>query len=302
MGRCGTGISSNDTYADVYDSFFDLYNDKISIKEITERLIIENQETINEPDDASNFWFALAKAQWECGQLNDEVFDKVKSIIENSEDINAWKNLEATESDIKKRQIVLNKFLETISQPKDKPRKVQKKIIYQPDFSTGDCLTFKYPNGNYGGAIVIGETSDNKFAMNEIILTTLNQANEPNIKDFKKSKIILTIENSRYNHSTKQTESWVSNIYYMYFSKQTSSQKDENVLLNKVGSIQIPNVRAKYFFKRFNDLEIAGSGLNFYIPENFQFLQNHLEQKETQKVVVKDFINDGFLSKLKFWK
>ncbi|MGI8600065.1 MAG: hypothetical protein ACR2KB_12500 [Chitinophagaceae bacterium] len=61
MGTWGTGISSNDTYADVYDEFFELFDDGLSVKEITERLIGFNQETINEPDSSNDFWFALAK-------------------------------------------------------------------------------------------------------------------------------------------------------------------------------------------------------------------------------------------------
>ena len=32
MGTWGTGISSNDTFADIYDEFFDLYNDGLSVK------------------------------------------------------------------------------------------------------------------------------------------------------------------------------------------------------------------------------------------------------------------------------
>ena len=37
MGTWGRGISSNDTYADIYDEFFELYDDGLSVKEITER-------------------------------------------------------------------------------------------------------------------------------------------------------------------------------------------------------------------------------------------------------------------------
>jgi len=34
MGAWGIAISSNDTYADIYGEFFDLYNDGLDIAEI----------------------------------------------------------------------------------------------------------------------------------------------------------------------------------------------------------------------------------------------------------------------------
>lgn len=71
MGAWGTAISSNDTYADIYGEFFDLYNDGLDVTEISKKLIADNQETINDKDDCNNFWFALAKAQWECKQLDE---------------------------------------------------------------------------------------------------------------------------------------------------------------------------------------------------------------------------------------
>jgi hypothetical protein len=51
MGAWGTAISSNDTYADIFDEFFELYNDGLEVVEISKRLIQNNQETINDPDD-----------------------------------------------------------------------------------------------------------------------------------------------------------------------------------------------------------------------------------------------------------
>jgi len=74
MGAWGTAISSNDTYADIYGEFFDFYNDGLDVAEISQKLIAANQETINDKDDCNNFWFALAKAQWECKQLDKDIF------------------------------------------------------------------------------------------------------------------------------------------------------------------------------------------------------------------------------------
>jgi len=82
MGAWGTAISSNDTYADIYSEFFELYNDGLDVEEISKKLIADNQETIDDTDDSNNFWFALAKAQWECKQLDNDIFARVKNVID----------------------------------------------------------------------------------------------------------------------------------------------------------------------------------------------------------------------------
>lgn len=160
MGTWGTGISSNDTYADAYDEFFELYDEGLSVKETTERLIASNQEIINEPDNSNDFWFALAKAQWECKELDPNIFDKVRTIIETHADLEVWRRQDADEKSIAKRKVVLDKFLAQlqIERPKAKSRK--KKVIRQPVFEKGDCLAFKLANGNYGGAVVLEAIKD----------------------------------------------------------------------------------------------------------------------------------------------
>jgi hypothetical protein len=142
MGAWGTAISSNDTYADIYGTFFDLYNEGLSVDEISIKLIDDNQETINDPDDSNNFWFALAKAQWECKQLDKELLDRVKNIIETGADLEVWRHLDADEKDIKKRKVILDKFLTELQTARPKAKARKKKIIRQPVFEKGDCLTF----------------------------------------------------------------------------------------------------------------------------------------------------------------
>lgn len=54
MGAWGTAISSNDTYADIYGDFFDLYNDGFEVAEISKKLIADNQEIITDADNSDN--------------------------------------------------------------------------------------------------------------------------------------------------------------------------------------------------------------------------------------------------------
>lgn len=191
MGAWGTAISSNDTYADIYGEFFDLYNDGLDVTEISKKLIADNQETINDKDDCNNFWFALAKAQWECKKLDKDIYDRVKKVIETGADLEVWRQLDADEKDIKKRKAVLDKFLSDlqIERPKAKSRK--KKIIRQPIFEKGDCLTFKLENGNYGGAVILEAIKGSEYGHNLIVTTRINQLNKPTKKDFENAEVLV---------------------------------------------------------------------------------------------------------------
>jgi hypothetical protein len=191
MGAWGTAISSNDTYSDIYDSFFTLYNDGFNVIEISKKLIADNQETINDTDDGNNFWFALAKAQWECKELDKELLERIKQIIETGSDLEVWKNLEASERDIKKRKIVLEKFYSTLQSEKNKAKARKKKILLQPFFEKGDCLTYKLENENYGGAVVLESIKDTELGINLIAITRINQKSKPTLSDFKTAEVLV---------------------------------------------------------------------------------------------------------------
>jgi hypothetical protein len=158
MGTWGTAIQSNDTSLEVYWLFFDLFNKGHEVKEISERLINENQETIAGEDDCSNFWLALAKAQWETGQLDPVVLSIVEDIIVNGKDLAAWERLDADKKSLASRKQKLEKFLAQIQSENKKPKKRKKppKQIFQK----GECLAIKIKRNHsdltyYTGAIVL---------------------------------------------------------------------------------------------------------------------------------------------------
>jgi hypothetical protein len=191
MGHWGTSIKSNDTYADIYADFFDLYNDGKTVGEITISLKSKYADVIKDKDDRNNFWFSLARAQWECKALDSQVFTKVKSIIESGDDLRLWKELGSDDKQVRLRAKVLEKFIAELSVEKAVPKKRKKKITRQPVFEKGDCLTFQLSNGNYGGAIVLEAIKDSEFGLNLIASTRINQTKKPTIEEFKNSKILI---------------------------------------------------------------------------------------------------------------
>lgn len=230
MGTWGNGIKDNDTSSDIYDDFFELYNEGKYPDEISKQLLSENQELIEDPDDCNNFWFALALAQWETKSLDPEVFKKVKDIIDSEVDLKVWKELEADASDIKKRKVILLKFLEKLQsdRKKPKPREKIKSVIGTGIFPKGTCFTFKLENGNYGGAIVLEIEEDHKYGAHNYIATCrLNQSTKPTTKDFENTEVL--IKNFFKNDKPRPEIIW-------YNSEGFAKSKDQ---FEVIGSIQI---------------------------------------------------------------
>lgn len=186
MGTWGTAIKSNDTSAEIYADFFDLYNEGKEPPEIKEKLISEN------PNGTNDFWFTLALTLWETKSLSNDVLEKVSEIIESGSDLKVWKELDASVSDIKKRKIVLENFLVKLKSNKTKPKARKKVIKKEPIFEKGSCLTFKLDNGNYGGAIVLESDFETGFGYNLIVSTKINKKSKPVFSDFIKCDVLLT--------------------------------------------------------------------------------------------------------------
>ncbi|WP_101451028.1 hypothetical protein [Aquimarina sp. MAR_2010_214] len=185
MGTWGTAIKSNDTSADIYADFFDLYNDGKEPNEIKKKLISDN------PNGTNDFWFTLALALWETKSLSNDILEKVREIIKSESDLKVWKELDASESDIKKRKIVLEKFLTKLESEKAKPKARKRISKKEPIFKKGSCLIFKLDNGNYGGGIVLESDFETGFGYNLIVSTRINQASSPTVSDFKKCNVLV---------------------------------------------------------------------------------------------------------------
>lgn len=219
MGAWGTGINSNDTYADIYEQFIDLYNEGLAVPEITKRFINENQETINLPEDATNFWFALANVQWECKALDNDILSKVDHIIKTGEDLRVWKELDASSLDLKAREKVLIKFLAKLQTEKEKPRKRKRKVLRDSIFQKGDCLTFRLDNDNFGGAFVLTSEKQTEYGMNLIAITTINQKDKPIIDDFKKASVLFIKE--QFGLKGYQDREMISWCYAQFYKRKT---------------------------------------------------------------------------------
>lgn len=276
MGTWGTAIKSNDTSADIYADFFDLYNNGKEPNEIKNKLISDN------PNGTNDFWFTLALALWETKSLTNEILEKIRKIIESESDLKAWKELDASESDIKKRKIVLEKFLVKLESEKTKSKARKRITKKEPIFKKGSCLTFKLNNGNYGGGIVLESDFDTGFGYNLIVTTRINQENKPTVSDFKKSNVLVA------NFGDWKDEPKVTWYLPKLFKKEFSE------LFENVGDIPVelnytPN----------------GSEISASFSAGWQHIFEPVNQQlEYEKIngVTKSFSIDKLIKRKKWWK
>lgn len=276
MGTWGTAIASNDTYADIYSEFCDLYNEGIDVPEITAKLMTAYSEVVNDPDDANNFWFAIAKAQWDYKQADAEILRKVREIIENDSDLEVWRNLGAGEKDVAKRKEVLDKFLAILQSEKPKAKARKKVKTTAPYFEKGECIAFKLKNGNYGGAVVLEAVQESHIGMNLIVTTRINQQDKPTVKDFENAEVIVL------NHAAWEDLPAI---------KWTYPLDKNNPGIEKIGRIDIPKEYKSY--SKF----LTGSFSCVEQAER-QFESEKSKAKSSVTITVKSLIkNKGW----KFW-
>ncbi|RWU10639.1 hypothetical protein [Pedobacter chitinilyticus] len=191
MGNWGTGVKDNDVFADIYSEFFDQYNSGARPEYISKKIIETHWEILEIEHEKNSLWFALGQALWETKSLDTEILKKIESVINTGEELAIWLELGASEIDIKKRRIALEKFLQKLKsdRPKAKPRKRIRLRV--PIFAAGDCLCFKMSNGNYGGAVVLAADYNPETAYNLVATTRINQLTKPTLKDFENSEVLI---------------------------------------------------------------------------------------------------------------
>ena len=159
MGTWNTKINGNDTFQDIYQNFFDLYNQGQNPADISKQIQDDFAEMFNDYDDKNNSLFGLALAQWETKSLDPTVYKQVKEIIETDKDLEVWKGLGADNKTLEKRKKEIDKFLTQISTEREKPkRRVRPKFEFEminlvnaiaPDNLKKLDVNEEYTNKNY---------------------------------------------------------------------------------------------------------------------------------------------------------
>ncbi len=157
MGYSGMGITQSDEYLDTYEKFMEEYDEGKLLSDIKADILEDYLDEFDENDGVlHNVYFAIGKAEWMCGGISDEIYEKISNIIKLDENITFYRELGASESDLKLRKKYLEKFLTSLSKPRGKVKKrkisAEKYIKVEkpklPDFYCGDVFAYEV-NGKY---------------------------------------------------------------------------------------------------------------------------------------------------------
>lgn len=122
MGTWSHIIKGNDFTVDIISEYYDLFDSEVLPTDIRTKL--EEEYCPIDDEEYSNFWTAIALCQWECGQLEDYVFDKVKQSITEGYGLHFL--LEEDNAFYSKRKKELEKFIEKIQSGRTTIRKPKK--------------------------------------------------------------------------------------------------------------------------------------------------------------------------------
>ncbi|MBO5270672.1 MAG: hypothetical protein J6B77_07795 [Clostridia bacterium] len=158
MSTWGTGIKQSDEFMDVYEEFFDLYRDDAVAIDIYRAILTEYQEEFSSEETSPmlyTVYYALAQCLWECGERDEWLWQKIKSVIDSDADLKFWNELLNEPQTKKSRRRALQKFWERINStpPKiRKPKRTQKKR--EATLQKGDVYAYVCENG-YRAALVL---------------------------------------------------------------------------------------------------------------------------------------------------
>jgi hypothetical protein len=153
MGTWGDGILSDDFARDVYDEYLERYNAGGDHPTVFAAVKKRFRSDLQDSDYGPLFWLAVAKAQWDCGDLNPEVHVKVQAIIAQGEGLDRWR--EQGSAGLAKRQRALAGFLERLGSPNPRPRRRRPLVRKEAPYPPGTCLALRLRDGEYGAAIVL---------------------------------------------------------------------------------------------------------------------------------------------------
>lgn len=151
MGTWGTGILQDDLAADAYGAYADARDSGISPADAY-RDLLARFDGVDPPSPWNiPFWLGLAQAQWEFGELTQDVVRRVQAALASGDDAARWNN----EAKQRRRLSVTSRFLRKLSAPPAKTRRPAARRSHPPIFQPGDCLSVSLLDGGYGAAIVL---------------------------------------------------------------------------------------------------------------------------------------------------
>src|SRR5579863_1287880 len=108
MGAWGPALFSDDTACDIRDEYRELIADGLDDAEATRRILESNADAMEDEDEATVIWLALAVTQSKLGRLDPAVAGRALQIIDDGADVGRWAEEEGPKK-AAQRQAALDK-------------------------------------------------------------------------------------------------------------------------------------------------------------------------------------------------
>lgn len=279
MGVWGTKLTDDDFALDVIQDFLDAYNEGRHPEEIRRALETSYAGSLSNEDEVHVFWLALAKVQWDIGALDEDVFQKVRTIVEEDLDSISWKGRGASDKDIKQRRLYLQSFLNKITVPRKNPKKRKKKILRAPHYEMGDVIVFQISDGRFSAAVVIDAENQTEYGTNVVVKLDLVQHEQPTINDVIRSNVLIALY-----QSIRKNIDFEDRIEVAHYSinRPTFDTKPGEV----IGTIKVKQIK---------------EAVTFYSSwENFTLsFEQSLTRKSTKKLSLKKYLGYNLFQKIK---
>jgi len=184
MGTWGTGILHNDTTADIWVEFKELYNNGLSLRDIRVKL-----EKDHRPQDDTEYygeiWTGIAYGQWMCGGLELYTLKKLKASTQLK-----WLTSWADDKKLLPKRIkVLAEFIDKVQRPRPNPLKRKTIVVRHSFFKKGDVIGIRINSKYFIAAIVTSHFDSKSTGQNTITFTDHFFSDQTTLKEVLKSNI-----------------------------------------------------------------------------------------------------------------
>jgi hypothetical protein len=224
MGAWGPGIFQNDTTADIWTTFKQLYNKGLTSKEV--RLILEEEYKHQRYKEYySEIWTGVAYGQWMYGDIEKYTLKK----LENATQLK-WLTLWADDKKLLQKRIkAITQFIEKIQTPRPEPvgrkKETEKPLIYKK----GDVIALKFDAIHHLAGLVVNRDDNPNSLGYTIILTDLFFTEKPTEKEILNANILYLDIGGEYRYHR--------GFYRASFTAKNMARKAK--LTIKIGEISI---------------------------------------------------------------
>lgn len=143
MASWGAKLYQDDIAEDVRDYYKDQLKRGKTNEEVTEELIIDNEDIISDEDEAPVFWFALADTQWNLGRLLPLVKEKALEYLKSGTNLTRWEKESLNKREFKVREKVLQELEQKLISPMPPEKKISQYKMYKCEWNIGDIYAYK---------------------------------------------------------------------------------------------------------------------------------------------------------------